>query len=109
MQGFDFSLAAKKIGINFPFKDLRSIEGFHPSTVTAKGKQWGLKSPVNALSTDPSLVTDVLAMSETGRATCWVKNYGGKKGTGFVQTWITPATLSLLAEIYKVAEYGLNE
>ncbi len=109
MQGLDFALAAKRIGINFPHKDLRSIEGFYSSNITKEGKEWGLKSPINSLGVPPDLATTILATSETGRAAAWVKNYGGKRGTGFVQLWITPATLSLLPEIYSVAEFGLNE
>ena len=53
-------------------------------------------------------VTTVLALDEAGKASWWVKNYGGKPGTGFVQTWLFPSTLTSLPEILQVAEFGLQ-
>ena len=38
----------------------------------------------------------------------WVKNYGHREGTGFVQLWMQANTLHLLGEVRKIAEYGIE-
>jgi hypothetical protein len=61
---------------------------FDPMTafVTPAGQQWGLSGAwLSEWSADPESVTSVLARDEQGLAACWVRNYGGPPGTGFVQ------------------------
>lgn len=61
---------------------------FDPMTafVTHDGQAWGLAgSWLSAWPADPESVTSVLARDEQGLAACWVRNYGGPPGTGFVQ------------------------
>lgn len=106
--GLNYTLSAGITGIDYGFKDLRSFHGFYPSFLTKEGKNWGLtKTVMTHSSLAPEKVTP-LAIDEMGNAAYWVKNYGHKTGTGFVQLWINPTNLSLLEEIKKAAEYGLH-
>lgn len=36
---------------------------------------------------DPGEVDTILGLDEHGRATAWVKNYGGSEGSGFIRIW----------------------
>jgi len=53
-------------------------------------------------------VTTVLGRDEHGRASAWVKSYGGPQGTGFVRLRGRPQVPSDLASVKAVAEHGLR-
>lgn len=108
-KGINFSLSPKVSGISYNYSDTRAFGGFYPSTPTAEGQRWGLKTSLVTRNAMPVHdVTTVLAIDEVGKASFWVKNYGGRPGTGFVQTWLFPSTVTSLPEIFQVAEYGLE-
>jgi outer membrane protein assembly factor BamB len=74
-------------------------------TVTDEGREWGLRTRwVGQGTTLPTEVTEVLAIDELGRAGAWVKNYGGRRGSGFV---LLPVSLSAdrLEEFQRIAEF----
>jgi hypothetical protein len=109
LKRINFMLSQKITGISYAYNDTRAFGGYYPSTPTADGLRWGLKTPMVTRNAVPVQdVTTVLALDEAGKASWWVKNYGGKAGTGFVQTWLFPSTLTSLPEILQVAEYGLQ-
>ncbi len=57
----------------------------HP---TEEGKKWGLPNWWSSgFGIDPSVVDTVLGLDEHGRATAWVKNFGGPEGSGFIRIW----------------------
>lgn len=109
LKGLNFRLSEKVTGIPYQHFDTRAFGGYYPSAPTPEGKQWGLKTNmVTRNGMPPENVTTILSTDEVGKATSWVKNYGGKAGTGFVQTWLFASTLTSLDEILQVAEYGLE-
>lgn len=58
------------------------------SHATEAGKKLGLPDWFSAgYGVDPKQVSTVLAMDEHGRATAWIKNYGGPDGTGLIRIW----------------------
>lgn len=106
----NFNLSQKITGISYAHNDTRSFGGYYPSTPTADGARWGLKTSMVTRNAMPLQdVSTVLATDETGKAAWWVKNYGGRLGTGFVQTWLFQSSLPSLSEILQVAEYGLEK
>lgn len=107
-QGLNYTRCDSIIGVAYPHNDLRSHYGFYSSLPTAVGKTWGLTQTVPSYAAVDSGQVTPLALDENGRAAYWVKNYGHKAGTGFVQLWITPTTLHTLNEVKQIAEYGLN-
>ena len=107
--GVDFLVAKKITGIDYQFSDLRSHRGFYSAQITDEGKLWGLQNPIVGICGLPlGKVTTPLAIDENGLAPAWVKQFGSKKGSGFVQLFLTPDRLNNLPEIKKVAEYGLR-
>jgi hypothetical protein len=76
-------------------------------TLTPAGRQWGLATTwVGNPTVASSEFVTPLALDELGRAVAWVRRYGGKPGTGFIQ--LAPTTdPHRLEEIRRVAEYGI--
>ncbi|HEY4611958.1 MAG TPA: PQQ-binding-like beta-propeller repeat protein, partial [Bacteroidota bacterium] len=104
----DYSIPEKIFDIRYPARNIDA--GYYASTPTQEGKQWGFNNfwiGVNSIA--PSEATTVLAKNEFGMATAWVKNYGGKKGTGLVQLWIPneEAVGDIIYSIRMAVEYGL--
>jgi hypothetical protein len=56
---------------------------------------------------DPKVVTQALALDETGRAAAWTKSFGGPPGTGWIQLFALGATPSMLEDVRTVAECSL--
>ncbi len=107
--GVDFLLAKKITGIDYQFNDLRSHRGFYSAQITVEGKLWGLNNPIVGICGLPlEKITIPLAVDETGMATAWVKQFSSKRGSGFVQLFLTPDRLNTLPEIQKVVEFGLR-
>lgn len=107
-RGLSYMQADTLIGVKYPYNDLRSHYGLYSSLPTETGKKWGLTQTVSAFAgVDPAQVTP-LALDENGKAVYWVKNYGQRQGTGFVQLWMQANTLHLLGEVKKIAEYGIE-
>lgn len=101
--GTDTDRPSSLLSVDFSAYDGDSY-GVQP---TETGVRWGLESPwVGQGTTLPHDVTSVLAVDEIGRAVAWVENYGGHAGTGFVFARATTSE-TILAEIQRVAEYGL--
>lgn len=104
----NYDRSAKILGIRYPGKRLEGI-GWYNSTVTEEGKKWGLHGwGVGIGCVDPSEVTTVLAKDEHGMAGAWVKNFGGKAGTGLVQLCVPRDKQIDLYHVKRVAEYGLQ-
>ena len=107
--------------VSFPWNAPRSLLGvdtgvgiFHPRyrvTPTRDGERWGLNGWWLATwSADPATVTTTLARDETGRASSWVRRYGGPPGSGFVRLYGGAALESGsppldMRSIQSVAEY----
>lgn len=107
--GLDFTQAKRMLDISYPYNDTRSFNGWYPASPTEDGEKWGLKTGyVSRMGLPLNAVDIVLMKDETGKATSWVKTYGGSTGTGFVQTWLSVSTYSTIDEIWKVAEYGME-
>jgi outer membrane protein assembly factor BamB len=106
-EGINYDRSARILGIRYPGKSLEGI-GWYNSVVTEEGKRWGMRGwGVGLGCVDPSQVSTVLAKDEHGMAGAWVKNFGGKEGTGLVQLHIPRDRPTDLYHVKLVAEYGL--
>ncbi|MEW6210866.1 MAG: PQQ-binding-like beta-propeller repeat protein [Acidobacteriota bacterium] len=100
---YDPKMAEKILGMK-----IAEPQGAYRAAATKEGREWGLPEWFVADGgVDPKEVTTVLATNENGRAVVWVKNYGGREGTGFVYLWARREPIENLEMIRKVAEYGL--
>jgi len=108
LTAIDFSIPSKVFGVQYPGNRL-DMKGWYKSQVTQEGISWGLSGWWVGVFTavETNQVSTVLAMDEMGMAGAWVKNYGGREGTGLVQLWIPRATPVSLDPIKAVAEYGI--
>jgi len=82
---------------------------FYASNPTELGRAWGLERGwVSYFSVSASEGVEILGEEETGRAAAWIKNYGGKPGSGFVNFPTGGATLENLTLAQALAEHGLG-
>jgi len=107
-KGLDYLQADTLIGVKYPFNDLRSHYGLYSSVPTEQGKKWGLSQTIPAFAGVDTQQVTPLAIDENGKAVYWVKNYGHKEGTGFVQLWMQANMLHQLGEVRKIADYGIE-
>jgi outer membrane protein assembly factor BamB len=104
---FEKERTAALLGVDFARYDLDPYAAY----VTTAGERWGLTDWWMTLSgVDSTQVTEALAVDEDGRASVWVKNYGGSSGSGFVYIFGTTRTIprSFLDQTRAVAERGIG-
>ncbi len=106
----DFTIPERIIGVRYPGNSAIGVGGWYQSTVTVEGVKWGFLRDwyVGGFAVESDQISAALARDETGRASAWVKNYGGSDGTGLVQLWHKRDGLEDLIAIKAVAEYGLR-
>jgi len=85
-----------------------------PARPTSTGRAWGLSAPILAgISLDTTAASEVLELTQTGRASAWVHRYGGPPATGFVFLGAggipqeLPVPVDQLASVRRVAEFGV--
>ena len=102
----DFDLPRRVFGIAFP--EPARVNGFYVSKVTATGERWGLHgTSIGTGAIEPKEAAAVLAVDEFGMASSWLKGYGGREGTGFLQLAIPRTTPTDLAPFLAAVEHGL--
>lgn len=106
----DFTIPERIVGVRYQGPSAIGVGGWYRSSVTREGMQWGLLREwwVGGFAVNDDQVTTVLARDEQGRASAWVKNYGGPEGTGLVQLWHKRDGQEDWLAIKAVAEYGLR-
>ncbi len=106
----DFTIPERILGVRYPGNSAIGVGGWYQSSVTREGVNWGLVRDwwVGGFAVEADQVSTVLAGDEQGRASAWVKNYGGPEGTGLVQLWHNRDGVEDLVAIKAVAEYGLR-
>jgi outer membrane protein assembly factor BamB len=77
---------------------------------TQAGKKYGMRDWwVGYSSVDSKQVTTVLSIDEYGKASCWIKNFGGKEGTGLLQLMIPKEVVGTdIFPLRAVIEYGID-
>jgi outer membrane protein assembly factor BamB len=104
----DFALPARVFGVAFP--DQRLVGGYYASAPTAAGRHMGLRSgSVSYLAIDAAINREVtvLALDEYGKASAWLRPYGGRPGTGLLQLSVPRQDLVDLSEYQAAIEFGV--
>ncbi len=79
------------------------------SRPTEAGKELGFPQWWSSgYGVDVSLVTTVLGKDEHGRAVAWIKNYGGRKGTGIIRLFSGNEVPEDISFIHTIAENSLK-
>ncbi len=85
LEAFDYGLPEKILGIKLI--DPRYSRGYYPCKITEDGRKCGLYnfwvSSGSMIEKDKTV--GVLAANEFGKTSAWIKNYGGSRGTGWLQ------------------------
>jgi len=105
----DFKIPERIIGVRYQGNSAIGVGGWYHSSVTRDGVKWGFVRDwwIGGFAVDADQVTTVLGRDEQGRASAWVKNYGGPEGSGLVQLWHKRHSVDEIIAIKAVAEYGL--
>ena len=103
----DFAAPRRVFGV--PYPDLHEVGGYYANVPTADGRRMGLRSGFVGF---PALTPDehitALANDEYGKASAWLRSYGGPPGTGLLQLSVPRQELSDLSEIQAAIEYGIT-
>ena len=85
LEDFDLKLAENILDISII--DPRYSRGYYPYKLTADGRTMGLHDfwVGSGFFINKDSTTRILAVNEFGKAAAWIKNYGGPKGTGWLQ------------------------
>jgi len=105
--GIDFAAPRRIFGV--PYPNLHEVGGYYASVPTAAGRLMGLRSGFvgfPALAPDEHITS--LANDEFGKASAWLRSYGGPPGTGLLQLSVPRQELSDLSEIQAAIEYGIT-
>ena len=107
VEDVDFAPAAALFDIRFP--PPQEAGGYYAVAPTAAGRAAGLHRPGVAsspIAAQPSVT--VLAADEFGRASAWLRGYGGRPGSGLLQLQLPRAEMPDLAELRAVIEHGVT-
>jgi len=103
----DFALPRRIFGV--PYPDMHEVGGYYASEPTAAGRRMGLRSgAVGFPALTPDANITALANDEYGKASAWLRSYGGPPGTGLLQISVPRQELSDLSEIQAAIEYGVT-
>jgi hypothetical protein len=73
---------------------------------TPEGRRWGVPEwYLGGFAVPRADVTTVLGTDEFGRASAWVKSFGGPPGSGFVRLWGRKEPIGDLSWVQRVAEH----
>ena len=103
----DFAAPQALFDVRFP--PPQEARGWYAVAPTAAGRAMGLRhagvasSPIDA---QPGIT--ILAADEFGRASAWLRSYGGRPGTGLLQLQLPRLEASDLAETRAAIEYGVS-
>ncbi len=99
---FMYALKQGEDKLRIPYKEVMAALGFdqpfyysvvgnydaYISYPTGLGKRLGMPEWWSSgYGVDPGQVTVILGKDEFGRATAWIKSYGGVEGTGLIRLW----------------------
>ncbi len=106
LQDIDFAAPQAMFGVRYP--PPQEAGGWYAVAPTAEGRAMGLRHPgVASAPVDVQPGITVLARDEFGRASAWLRGYGGRPGTGLLQLQLSRLEPPDLAELRAVVEYGV--
>ncbi len=105
----DIDFAAPQALFDVRFPPPQEAGGYYAVAPTAAGRAMGLRhAGVASSPIDAQAGVAILAMDEFGRASAWLRGYGGRPGTGLLQLELPRAEAPDLAELRAVIEYGVT-
>ena len=107
VSAIDFSVPSKLFDVRYA--EPEDVNGYYASFPTRAGRALGLRSPFIASgAVDPDQSITVLAEDEFGKASAWLKSYGGAPGTGLLQLALPRQDVADYSEWRAVIEAGIT-
>ena len=104
--GIDFGIPSRVFGVDYV--PLQESGGYYASVPTPEGRRMGLR---NAFIVSGSAArgegTQAIARDEFGRASAWLRSYGGEAGTGLLQLQVPRADTFDIAQVQAAMEFGI--
>ena len=95
--------------LDVSYEPQEDVGGYYASTPTADGRRMGLRTPFVAFpALAPGAGMAALSRDEFGKASAWLKSYGGPPGTGLLQLPLPRMEVQDLAQAQAVIEYGVG-
>ncbi len=111
VDSINFQWVPRKV-FDLQYKDPGNInmDACYVSHPTADGIKLGLKGYWTGYgSITPDASTTVLAVDQYKQASCWIRNYGGAKGTGIIQMMLAKEVPAIdLSEVRAAVEWGIE-
>ncbi len=105
----DIDFAAPQALFDVRFPPPQEAGGYYAFAPTAAGRAMGLRrAGVASSPIDAQAGVTVLSTDEFGRASAWLRGYGGRPGSGLLQLELPRGEAPDLAELRAVIEYGVT-
>ena len=105
----DIDFAAPQAFFDVRFPPPQEAGGYYAVAPTAAGRATGLRhAGVASSPIDAQAGVTVLAVDEFGRASAWLRGYGGRPGSGLLQLELPRNEAPDLAELRAVIEQGVT-
>jgi len=105
----DIDFAAPRAVFDVRFPPPQEAGGYYAVAPTAAGRAMGLRhAGVASYPIDAQPGVTALATDEFGRASAWLRGYGGRPGTGLLQLQLSRFEAPDLAELRAVIEHGVS-
>jgi len=107
LTGLDHGVPLRVFGV--AYEPQHDVGGYYASAPTAQGGRMGLRDgfvgfPARAADRD----TTAIALDEFGKASAWLRSYGGSPGTGLLQLPLPRSDVQDLSQAQAVIEYGIT-
>jgi eukaryotic-like serine/threonine-protein kinase len=105
--GVDYARPQRIFGVRY--EEPANVAGYYASFPTVQGRAMGLRSAsiaTGAIDAAQASITP-LAHDEFGKASAWLKSYGGRRGTGLLQLTLPRQEVSDFAELRAAVERGV--
>lgn len=109
IEDIDLNIPNRMFGLNYEGKSTDGIRGWNKAVLTKAGIRAGLRTEKLTLAQiSPAGGITPLAVDEWGYYSMWIKNFGGREGTGLMQLWIDSQNPDNLKDIFNAVEFGLQ-
>jgi len=107
LDGIDYAIPQRVFDVRFEAP--AEVGGYYASFPTAAGRAIGLRSPaVGSGAIDPGQAVVTLMRDEFGKASAWLKPYGGRRGTGLLQLSLPRQETQDFSELRTAIEAGVG-
>ena len=107
LTGLDHGVPLRVFGV--AYEPQHDVGGYYASAPTAQGRRMGLRDGfVGFPALSPGRETEAIALDEFGKASAWLRGYGGSPGTGLLQLPLPRGETQDLSQAQAVIEYGIT-